>query len=292
MSKNVLFMVTVLGNLPGDKSWTAYQVFSENLLSLCNAKGSIADACRDIGINRQQFNKYLSGQVLPSSVNLLKICKHFDVPSHSLFNYPNKNTHSQPSETGDILDVLRGDCAGRTMAPGLYWFYYETRDPAWPLMRMLFEVRTETTGTRICGLRRISRSGKSSGGTKAVPFRGLIAKCGNRISIIYRDMTEIAKWTMVTMIANELESRLLQMGVASGVRFDNQAVGVIAAWQYIEADPKKWRKYYRLTGRINPEMIAKDPIASAIRTLFESSKLAHILAPEMGEDLLRSQLLV
>lgn len=51
----------------------------ENLKLLCSYEHSVSDACRGMNINRQQFSKYLSGQSLPSSRNMRKICSYFNV---------------------------------------------------------------------------------------------------------------------------------------------------------------------------------------------------------------------
>jgi hypothetical protein len=53
--------------------------FRENLKLLCSYEPSIAEACRRIPVNRQQFNKYLAGTVSPSRRNLRRICDHFGV---------------------------------------------------------------------------------------------------------------------------------------------------------------------------------------------------------------------
>lgn len=53
--------------------------FSANLSILCSYRPSIADTCRKIGLNRQQFNKYLSGQTHPSRNNMRRICDFFGV---------------------------------------------------------------------------------------------------------------------------------------------------------------------------------------------------------------------
>ena len=50
-----------------------------NLRLMCNRYTSIADICRQIKINRQQFNKYLSGQSSPSLHNLHRIAEFFGV---------------------------------------------------------------------------------------------------------------------------------------------------------------------------------------------------------------------
>ncbi len=61
---------------------------SENLALLCSYHRSIADVCRRIGINRQQFNKYLSGQSFPSQHNLRRLCDFFGVSPSELLMPP------------------------------------------------------------------------------------------------------------------------------------------------------------------------------------------------------------
>lgn len=54
-------------------------VFSRNLKRLVRRHGNIAHVCRRLGINRQQFNKYLAGQHVPSQANLNAICDYFRI---------------------------------------------------------------------------------------------------------------------------------------------------------------------------------------------------------------------
>lgn len=56
----------------------------QNLAHLCGFYPSIADVCRRLGINRQQFNKYLSGQARPSRRNMRRICNFFGVTEAEL----------------------------------------------------------------------------------------------------------------------------------------------------------------------------------------------------------------
>lgn len=58
--------------------------FGQNLRRLCTARGTISSTCRALGINRQQFNKYLAGASRPSPHNLHRICRFFDVSEHDL----------------------------------------------------------------------------------------------------------------------------------------------------------------------------------------------------------------
>jgi transcriptional regulator with XRE-family HTH domain len=59
--------------------------FSSNLRSLCADYGSISQICREIGLNRQQFNRYLNGTSLPSAHNLRRIARHFGLSEELLF---------------------------------------------------------------------------------------------------------------------------------------------------------------------------------------------------------------
>lgn len=53
--------------------------FCQNLRLLCSYESSIAAVCRDLKVNRQQFNKYLVGSVFPSARNFRAVCDYFGV---------------------------------------------------------------------------------------------------------------------------------------------------------------------------------------------------------------------
>ncbi|WP_294621293.1 helix-turn-helix transcriptional regulator [uncultured Roseovarius sp.] len=55
-----------------------------NLRYLCAEKPSVAQVCREIGINHQQFSKYLSGRAKPSAHNLRRIAAFFGLEDTQL----------------------------------------------------------------------------------------------------------------------------------------------------------------------------------------------------------------
>lgn len=55
-----------------------------NLKLLCSYSESISQSCRKMGINRQQFSKYLNGSSMPSMQSLRKICDFFGVESEEI----------------------------------------------------------------------------------------------------------------------------------------------------------------------------------------------------------------
>lgn len=56
-----------------------------NLRRLCATRPSVSQVCREIGVNRQQFNKYLNGTALPSAHNLRRVCEYFGVDESEIF---------------------------------------------------------------------------------------------------------------------------------------------------------------------------------------------------------------
>lgn len=84
----------------------ALPYWSENLRYLCGFYPSISDVCRRLGVNRQQFNKYLSGQVQPSRYNLRRIAEFFAIQPADL-DVP-------PEQFADLIAKPR---AGRAASP-------------------------------------------------------------------------------------------------------------------------------------------------------------------------------
>jgi len=60
------------------------QPLSENLKFLCAEKPSVAQVCREIGINHQQFSKYLTDRARPSPHNLRRIARYFGLDETAL----------------------------------------------------------------------------------------------------------------------------------------------------------------------------------------------------------------
>lgn len=59
-------------------------MFGANLKHLCRQAKSISALCRDLGINRTQFNRYLAGESFPRPDVLYRICSFFDVDARIL----------------------------------------------------------------------------------------------------------------------------------------------------------------------------------------------------------------
>lgn len=59
-------------------------ILGQNLQQLCRDVASVSEMCREIGVNRTQFNRYLSGNAFPRPDVLYRICNHFGVDANIL----------------------------------------------------------------------------------------------------------------------------------------------------------------------------------------------------------------
>lgn len=59
-------------------------VFGRNLRQLTENVGTVSQVSRDLGMNRTQFNRYLSGESFPRPDQLHRICRYFGVDARIL----------------------------------------------------------------------------------------------------------------------------------------------------------------------------------------------------------------
>lgn len=139
-----------------------HRCFGANLRSYCYQHASIAEVCKGIGINRQQFNKYLAGQSLPNATTLRRICGFLKISEEKLFTSIPENKgsatgavrskmHSLRSQqnnailaniSGDLSSLSNGTLDGATQAllPGYYHCYFPLPGNERFLMRSLVKV--------------------------------------------------------------------------------------------------------------------------------------------------------
>lgn len=81
--------------------------FSSNLRFLCERHGSISAVCRKVKLNRQQFNKYLSGLHMPSPQNLRLISNFFGLSVRILFSNPEEFRTLIEGNFFQAMDTMR-----------------------------------------------------------------------------------------------------------------------------------------------------------------------------------------
>ena len=132
----------------GRANLSIHKVFAENLRLHCQRFASIAELCRLAGINRQQFNRYLSGQNLPNPRTLERLSAVLEVSEASLFEThataPAGAVRDTPKAHGlEYLAPLIGkydDGVPSDLRTGYYYCYAPLIEHAGFCVRMLVSV--------------------------------------------------------------------------------------------------------------------------------------------------------
>lgn len=135
-----------------------------NLRRLCAMHGSIAAVCREMGVNRQQFDRYLSKDALPNRATTVRICQYFGIDEGELYRDPEMvdalDRPARPDrQRGQVGD---GPIAARLfappipqIAPGFYFTYFSIPQSPEQLLCAVTSIRSDgerTTFRRMTGL--------------------------------------------------------------------------------------------------------------------------------------------
>jgi transcriptional regulator with XRE-family HTH domain len=139
------------------KAEVQLRFFAENLRLLCSYSESVSYVCRALGINRQQFARYLNGEVQPSAQKIRKICDYFGVETEEILLPPDrfrvlvgvrpadKLRGPETNSSTSTVDLPRGNIQAARRYLGYYLCYSRS---------------IEYPKAIICGVTRISQSGE------------------------------------------------------------------------------------------------------------------------------------
>lgn len=169
------------------KMMGVHKIFSENLRSCCDRMGSIAEVCKRTGINRQQFNRYLSGKNLPNRNTLNRLTSVLGIEEIELFTQASERAVA----TDSFLDsfpmakqVLTDTTSGEMLRPGYYNCYFPLQGFDDFLVKSL--VKVSVYQGQLCFVRHtIFRSGISPKLKLATArHSGVVLNVGNSIYLI------------------------------------------------------------------------------------------------------------
>lgn len=172
------------------------EYFPENLRSLCADYSSIAQVCRDIGLNRQQFNRYLNGGGMPSAHNLRRIANYFEVSEADMFAEPDRlakirNRSTQPTEAKPariLTSIFENQSGLLRRYVGFYQAHFMT--PTWrdQILRALVWLR-EQDGYIVTHTFERAQS-KDLSIVQRTRYSGLATYRGNRIYVLEKANSE------------------------------------------------------------------------------------------------------
>lgn len=155
-------------------------MFGANLCSLAKGYPSISELSRQLGINRTQFNRYLSGESFPRPDVLARICAFFDIDARVLLE-PVHRIQSVPDPiSGNFLTDFVGagtrNLSEETFPNGFYKFSRRSFLEADQFLQGLVYVKRSKGNTFIRGYEAKAAMGAQGLNEthRAREFRGLI----------------------------------------------------------------------------------------------------------------------
>ncbi|MEH6651531.1 MAG: helix-turn-helix transcriptional regulator [Motiliproteus sp.] len=173
------------------------QNLADNLRLLCSYKKSISEVCRELDINRQQFNKYLSGKTAPSGNNFRLICDYFGVEEYEILMphdefepiiraRPVADTESSPVRRPEFefLDqLIKHSNDDLSKYEGGYYIYYHSTSYPGKVLKGYGVIYEEESRHFFKWIERLSLKGSSGRDGFVYKIKGLVLGLGNRIFI-------------------------------------------------------------------------------------------------------------
>jgi transcriptional regulator with XRE-family HTH domain len=213
------------------RSPAAQDDFCRNLRLACSFHPSIAVVCRNLGVNRPQFNKYLSGATRPSAHMLQRICDFFGVDPHEIV-LPHgrfeqilgvRPARAAPSAAQGYVAhferLRRQTRSGLDKYLGYYYEYYYSMSFPDSVLRSLFCLYRHDDGFYYRRIERLSHVGQRASGYRC-RYLGIALLLNERIFLLdYESLTR-----------NELTETILYPTYKSRVNYlTGLKIGVSAA---------------------------------------------------------------
>jgi transcriptional regulator with XRE-family HTH domain len=224
-------------------------LFAGNLKRLLREEKSIAHVCRALEINRQQFNRYLSGETLPGNANLKKIADYFKVSESSLIAATQETNEAADVRAAEpLFEQLAEAFAGGTpgLRGGLYSYYLPFATDGTKCLRGLVIVRSEAGKTRFDAALSLRPANTGWRAGSLIRYSGLVRERGGKMLLLGTDISEPADIFMVNVEPFYSSRGRLFTGVSTSARAD----GINARRVAIEfaADQSRLCKLVRTCG--------------------------------------------
>lgn len=217
-------------------------VFANNLRSLCADRGSIALVCRDIGINRQQFNRYLSGSSLPSAHNLRRISTYFGLTEQDMFDDqmelagPLEGFADTASPLANVASAFSDQARQMRRYLGAYHTHFVS--PAWQgkILRSLL-ILYESNGVVVSHTTERASSADGSIQQRS-RYDGLACLKGNRIYLVEKELGENGSLCETIVSSTERSRVMFLRGITMGVGSEQASTPYASRtiWKRIKAD--------------------------------------------------------
>lgn len=231
--------------------------FSTNLRQACSTRKSVSEICRQLGINRQQFNRYVNGEAVPSPHNLARIAAFFGVRPADFSLDPPLFEQRLSSASGSAFetDALRACFPGNLPSLRRHLGYYQTYHVSlsWPGMIVSSCARLDEHDgmVRVKSIERIQdRPHEIRQFSKYV---GLASFLRNRIFVVERSTGPEPMIAETILTPFETHQRIYLKGMTVGVSWRKQNLPYASRviWRHLGTDTDR-RQLLSRCGVLHP----------------------------------------
>lgn len=258
--------------------------FSTNLRYACSTRKSVSEICRQLGINRQQFNRYVNGEAAPSPHNLARIAAFFGVRPGDFALDQLQFEQRLLSSSGSAFetDALQACFPGNLQAVRRHLGYYQTYHVSlsWPGMIVCSCARLDEKDgvVRVKSIERIhDRPHEIQQFSKYV---GLASFLRNRLFIVERSTGNEPMIAETILTPFETHQRIYLKGMTLGVswRKQNQPYASRVIWRHLGTDTDR-RQLLSRCGMLQPNSRQLPP---TVREFLESGDSPVLSIPQSG----------
>jgi transcriptional regulator with XRE-family HTH domain len=272
---------------------SVYRNFAENLHRLVARKGTITQACVGMGLNRQQFNKYINGSVLPNEATMGKILSYLGVDLPELFRAAGskKNNGIGSLQSGwltttfaqETLHQLNAESSKSVLREGLYLSYCPWPPDEKYCIRALIILRRIDGHLFFTRLVRANEYGSDSRKYKSRLQHGVVTQWKNFITMIGHQTNQVHRKTMLTFVFDDERPNACMSGLISSYSPFGQPICSRALLHY-EGSSSGWRGHFKNGGMlpIGHESIRKD--AAALIAEHLNPKIAVLESIDLLKD--------
>lgn len=198
----------------------------QNLALLCSYHPSIAEVCRKLDLNRQQFNKYLAGTSHPSRRNMRRICDFFGVSESELLMEPQQfeniiSLKRKPMGQEELsrplrhLDRIYQRSQALDKYIGYYFRYFYSFSNPGKVIRSLASIYKENERFYWSNIEllRDPETGRSQGMNK---YKGAVFYLADRIYIVEYETVELGSITQATLYPSHRSRLDTLIGIQTG----------------------------------------------------------------------------
>ncbi|RWR07130.1 transcriptional regulator [Paenirhodobacter populi] len=217
--------------------------YAANLRRACNTRPSVALICREISINRQQFNRYLSGQTMPSRHNGERISQYFGVPEPVFHLSPERferalTEQRRPATQGLVLrNAFPGDLRRLRDYIGYYELYHKSL--SWPGMIVRSCARIWQNDD-VMLVKSVEKMADAREGIRQFSkYQGQVAYWRNRLFIIECGMHQESFIAETILMPFAEHQRTYLCGITTGVswRRENLPYATRSVWRALGIAP-------------------------------------------------------